>query len=92
MGSYQTTLTLGGWFPIKTIRAVVAERPKVTVCGTPFGVKMFSEGALIVGFSEIGQASGGTSNPAKAAGLRLGDRVICIGQTRTESNLSLIHI
>ena len=86
VGSYQTTLTLGGWFPIKTIRAVVAERPKVTVCGTPFGVKMFSEGALSVGFSEIGQASGGTSNPAKAAGLRLGDRVICIGQTRTESN------
>ena len=86
VGSYQTTLTLGGWFPIKTIRAVVAERPKVTVCGTPFGVKMFSEGALIVGFSEIGQAGGGTSNPAKEAGLRLGDRVICIGQTRTESN------
>ena len=56
VGSYQTTLTLGGWFPIKTIRAVVAERPKVTVCGTPFGVKMFC------------------------------DRVICIGQTRTESN------
>ena len=58
----------------------------MTVCGTPFGVKMFSEGALIVGFSEIGQAGGGTSNPAKEAGLRLGDRVICIGQTRTESN------
>ena len=86
MGSYQTTLTLGGWLPIKTIRAVVTERPRVTVCGTPFGVKMFSEGALIVGFSEIGQAGGGTSNPAKEAGLRLGDRVICIGQTRTESN------
>ena len=86
VGSYQTTLTLGGWLPIKTIRAVVTERPRVTVCGTPFGVKMFSEGALIVGFSEIGQAGGGTSNPAKKAGLHLGDRVICIGQTRTESN------
>ena len=86
VGSYQTTLTLGGWLPIKTIRAVVTERPRVIVCGTPFGVKMFSEGALIVGFSEIGQAGGGTSNPAKEAGLRLGDRVICIGQTRTESN------
>ena len=68
VGSYQTTLTLGGWLPIKTIRAVVTERPRVTVCGTPFGVKMFSEGALIVGFSEIGQAGGGTSNPAKEAG------------------------
>ncbi len=86
VGSYQTTLTLGGWLPIKTIRAVVTERPRVTVCGTPFGVKMFSEGALIVGFSEIGQAGGGTSNPAKEAGLRLCDRVIGIGQTRTESN------
>ena len=72
VGSYQTTLTLGGWLPIKTIRAVVTERPRVTVCGTPFGVKMFSEGALIVGFSEIVQAGGGTSNPAKEAGLRLG--------------------
>lgn len=68
MGSYQTTLTLGGWLPIKTIRAVVTERPRVTVCGTPFGVKMFSEGALIVGFSEIGQAGGGTSNPARRPG------------------------
>ena len=29
-----------------------------------------SEGALIVGFSEIVQAGGGTSNPAKEAGLR----------------------
>ena len=88
-GSYQTTPTLGGWLPIKTIRAVVTERPRVTVCGTPFGGKMFSEGALIVGFSEIGQAGGGTSNPAKEAGLRLGDRVICIGQTRTETNEAL---
>ena len=44
VGSYQTTLTLGGWLPIKTIRAVVTERPRVTVCGTPFGVKMSPTG------------------------------------------------
>ena len=86
VGSYQTTLALGGWLPVKTIRAVVTQRPSVTVCGTPFGVKMFSEGALVVGFSDIGKASGGTANPAKAAGLRLGDRVICIGTTPTENN------
>ena len=85
-GSYRATLALGGWLPVKTIRTVVTERPRVTVCGTPFGVRMFSEGALIVGFSEIGQVSGGTVSPAKMAGLRLGDRVICVGQTRTESN------
>ena len=72
-GSYRTTLSLGGWLPVKTIRALVTDRPTVTVCGTPFGVKMFSEGALVVGFSDIVTADG-TVNPAKQAGLRLGGR------------------
>ena len=85
VGSYQATLALGGWLPVKTIRARIMERPTVTVCGTPFGVKMFSEGALVVGFSEV-STSTGTVNPAKLAGLRLGDRVIRIGQTQTETN------
>ena len=70
VGSYQVTLSLGGWLPIKTVRALVETRPAVTVCGTPFGVKMFSEGALIVGFSDLNTAEG-TVNPAKKAGLRL---------------------
>ena len=74
VGSYQVTLALGGWLPVRTIRAVVTERPTVTVCGTPFGVKMFSEGALVVGFSDVNTAAG-PENPAKAAGLRLGDRI-----------------
>ena len=86
VGSYQTTLALGGWLPVKTIRTVVTTRPSVTVCGTPFGVKMFSEGALIVGFSDVDRADGSTANPAKAAGLHLGDRVVCIGETATENN------
>ena len=85
VGSYQVTLALGGWLPVRTIRAVVTERPTVTVCGTPFGVKMFSEGALVVGFSDVNTAAG-PENPAKAAGLRLGDRVIRIGSTATEDN------
>ncbi len=85
VGSYQTTLALGGWLPVKTIRAVVMQRPTVTVCGTPFGVKMFSEGALVVGFSDVDTAAG-TVNPAKQAGLRLGDRVIRMGNTVTETN------
>lgn len=86
VGSYQTTLTLGGWFPVRNIRTIVMERPQVTVCGTPFGVKMFSEGALIVGFSDLEMPDGSAVNPAKTAGLRLGDRVIRIGEITTQNN------
>lgn len=85
VGSYQTTLALGGWLPVKTVRTIVTDRAEVIVCGVPFGVKMFSEGALVVGFSSIEQ-DGAMVSPAKAAGLRLGDRVICIGETTTENN------
>ena len=85
VGSYQTTLALGGWLPIKTVRTVVAQRSRVTVCGTPFGVKMFSEGALVVGFTDI-HTNSGAANPAKTAGLRLGDRVIRMDAVATENN------
>lgn len=85
VGSYQTTFALGGWLPIKTIRTKVSERPVVTVCGTPFGVKMFSEGALIVGFSDLNTAEG-TANPAKQSGLRMGDRVIRMDDRETKDN------
>ena len=85
-GSYQATLSIGGVLPVKTVRAVITPRPSVRVCGTPFGVKMFSEGALVVGFTDLNGPDGAPANPAKEAGLRLGDRVICIGDTATESN------
>lgn len=86
VGSYQATLSIGGVLPVKTVRAVITPRPNVRVCGTPFGVKMFSEGALVVGFTDLNGPDGAPANPAKEAGLRLGDRVICIGDTATESN------
>lgn len=86
VGSYNTTLAISGILPIKTVHTIVTERPSVKVCGAPFGVKMFSEGALIVGFSDIGLQNGGRANPAKEAGLRLGDRVVCINGVQTANN------
>ena len=50
--SANVTLTLFGTLPVKTVRAVSTERRTVQVCGTPFGVKLFSDGALVVAFSD----------------------------------------
>ena len=69
-GSQTQTLALFDLIPVKTVRTVAAERRSVVVCGTPFGVKMFSNGALVVAFSDL-YTSLGSENPAKEAGSAL---------------------
>ena len=69
------TLRLFGVVPVKTVYTVESPRRTVTVCGRPFGVKMFADGALVVAFSDQRTAFG-TENPAKEAGLRLGDIIV----------------
>ncbi len=79
------TLALFGLVPVKTVRAISSERREVTVCGTPFGIKMFSNGALVVAFSDL-YTSLGSENPAKEAGLRLGDLIISAGGHTVRNN------
>lgn len=83
--SANCTLALFDLIPIKTVRTVQAQRREVTVCGTPFGIKMFSNGALVVAFSDL-YTSLGSENPAKEAGLRLGDLIISAGGRTVRNN------
>ena len=78
-------LKLFGCIPLKTVQTTVEERRQVTVCGTPFGVKMFSNGALVVAFSDL-YTELGSENPAKEAGLRLGDLIVSAGGKTVRNN------
>ena len=72
--------------PAVQIEPAAAAGPRsVAVCGTPFGVKMFSDGALVVAFADRYSASG-RENPAKEAGLRLGDLIISAAGCPVHSN------
>ena len=55
---------------------------------TLFGVKLFSDGALVVAFSDRYTALG-SENPAKAAGLRLGDLIVSANGRPVRSNEDL---
>ena len=70
---------------VQTEPAAAAGPRSVAVCGTPFGVKMFSDGALVVAFADRYSASG-RENPAKEAGLRLGDLIISAAGRPVHSN------
>lgn len=86
--SRNVTLSLFGTIPLKTVRTVNVEMRSVQVCGTPFGVKMFSDGALVVAFSDQ-YTNLGTENPAKEAGLKLGDLIVSAGGHAVRSNEEL---
>lgn len=74
-GQYRTRLTLGGVFPIKDVAVTVTEETVVMVCGTPFGIKLYTKGVLVVGLSDVDTAAGKT-NPAAAAGVCVGDTIL----------------
>ena len=44
--SYNVRLSIGGVIPVKTARAISVQRRVVTVCGTPFGIKMCAPALL----------------------------------------------
>lgn len=87
-GSANQTLRLFGVVPVKTVRTVTSDTRTVTVSGAPFGVKMFADGALVVAFSDQLTALG-TENPAKEAGLRLGDVIVSAAGQSVHGNEEL---
>lgn len=88
--SYNAQLRIGGVIPVKTVRAEVVNRRVVQVCGTPFGIKMFANGAMVVGFSDI-YTKDGYRNPAKIAGLQMGDVINSIAGKPTKTNEDVSH-
>lgn len=79
-GAAQDTLTqtrqaevrLFGVVPLKTVEVVSYSDIRLYPGGMPFGVKLYTEGILVVGFGDV-DSEGGAANPAYAAGLRVKD-------------------
>ena len=71
-GSGTARLTMLGGISIKQVEVDFVERPMVVPCGYPFGIKMFTEGVVVVGLTDVEQ-NGIFRNPAQEAGIRVGD-------------------
>ena len=88
--SANVTLTLFGTLPVKTVRAVSTERRIVQVCGTPFGVKLFSDGALVVAFSDRYTALG-SENPANGRPVRSNEDLTAAIQAAGGAPLTVVY-
>ncbi len=86
--SYRSSLQLFGVIPVKEITVQVVKEPVVVVAGIPFGIKMYTDGVLVVGFSQVDTASG-PCNPARIAGLKEGDVILSVDDTKVSTNYEL---
>lgn len=84
-GRRSVKLTLFGFVPLKTVWVQETAPQTVMVSGAPFGIKLFSDGVMVVGFSDIYTATG-YQNPAKSAGIRMGDTLHSINGTKVYTN------
>ncbi len=85
--SKNADLKIMGWLPVKTVDVENIERLSLVPCGSPFGIKMLTDGVIITDFGDIKDADGVIhSSPARTQGLTIGDIITKInGQAVTSS-------
>ena len=75
---------LFGLIPIKNVSINIIPRTSLIPCGDTFGVRLFTEGVMVVGQSSISTAEG-QKNPAELAGIKVKDIIIAADGKRVNT-------
>ena len=81
----QASVKMFGIIPLKNVEVSLTEEIRVIPCGTPFGLKLFTDGVVVVGFTDV-DTKEGNINPGESAGLQTGDSILSINGTDVENN------
>lgn len=78
-------IKLLGIFPVKKATVTKTESKKVYIGGESFGIKLYTDGVIVVGTKDV-IVDGGTCNPAKEAGIEKGDIIVSINGVKTTTS------
>lgn len=91
IGKYNLSLSLFGTIPIKEIDVSVIPRTKVIPLGNTIGMKLYTEGVLVVGMSEIRGEDNTNYKPYEKSGIEEGDRIIAVNNVAIKNTNDLIE-
>lgn len=89
--NYTSDLSLMGVIPVKSVNIRVVKQRYVALSGESFGIKIFTKGVMVVGMSDV-KSDKGNINPAKNAGLKIGDIILKANGKEVNSNAELSEI
>lgn len=85
-GKINLKLSLFNLFSLKNIQVDVIPNTKVIPIGSTIGMKLYTDGVLVVGMSEING-----KKPYENSGIKEGDRIVQIDQDQIENTDDLIN-
>lgn len=88
---FDVDLKLFGIIPFSKASVTVVEDNYVSLLGTPFGMKVYTDGVLVIETGEVKTAKGGV-NPSKLAGIRVGDYIRRVNGIKITCNEDLSEI
>ena len=83
--SLMVDVKLLGIIPIKNTTLEVVDKAYVAVLGSPFGIKIYTDGVLITDTDSV-TTDQGNINPAHEAGIKKGDYILSVDGQRVETN------
>ncbi len=89
--SFSVKLKLFGVIPVTSANVQVVDENYVAVLGKPFGIKMYTDGVLVVDIGSV-DTSAGAVRPADNAGIRCGDYILSVNGTEIKNNEDLLRI
>ncbi len=81
--TYTAQYKLFNMIPIKSVSVNVYKKTELYPGGMPFGVKFFTDGVIVTGYSD------GSQNPAKSAGIKVHDVIISVNGKKITSAAQL---
>ena len=79
-----------GIFPVKSVTIKPSDRLYAVPSGQAFGLKLYSDGVIVVGTEDVVTESG-TVNPSKKAGIQAGDIISEVNGNKIDSSAALIE-
>lgn len=91
VGTVNLSLDLFGTIPIKEIDVSVIPRTTVVPLGNSVGLKLYTNGVLVVGMSEIKGIDNNNYKPYENCGIEEGDRIIEVNNVAIKNTSELIE-